>query len=63
MANAVAAVVPAEVSHDVRPVVLKTSIDDVHECGAVALIAQGNRIAALPFANAQKVDLEVGCHY
>ena len=62
MTNIPAAVVLAKVSHDMRPVVLKASIHDVHEGVAVASIAQSDRIAALAFTDAQEVDLEVGRH-
>ena len=44
-------------------VVLKATIDDVHEGSTVASIAQSDRIAALAFSNAQEVDLEIGFHY
>ena len=60
MTNTLAAVVLAKVIHDMRPVVLKASIDDVHEGNALAFIAQSDGIAALAFADAQEVDLEVG---
>ena len=63
MADTRAAVVPPEVSHDMLPVVLKAAIDDVYEGSAVALIAKRDRIAAPAFADAQKVDFEVICHY